>query len=345
MEDIFKEINPKENIMLTQMSKNDLRDFLNLVNNYFLEYRTSLNIAEDLTFGLEIECDNLNIGKAKKIIVKNNEKFVNTKNDWQVTTDASLNKGCEINSPILANDCISWLQLYEVCKSLQGVAKIKKQAAAHVHIGANIVNENVQTLWQFLQLWFTYEKVIYRFGYGEYLTARPNIVSYAYPVASILKTHYHQFQSIVDSDSSMKEFFAYLFSLLHRQTYNRTGRNEALNFNNVVDFHSLKKNNTIEFRCPNGTLNPIIWQNNVNLFASMLINTDLFQPDIILKHLQEEYRDIDINTYQEIYLDEALEFCDLVFAHNIDKVYFLRQYLKNYEVSCKQLKKAKPFTK
>lgn len=51
--------------------------------------------------------------------------------------------------------------------------------------------------------------------------------------------------------------------------------------------------------------------------------------------------------YNEIYLEQALELCDMIFTKNIDKVCFLRQYLKSFEV-CKevgQLSKASPFTK
>ena len=44
--------------------------------------------------------------------------------------------------------------------------------------------------------------------------------------------------------------------------------------------------------------------------------------------------------------DGAIEFTDLIFDKNIDKVYFLRQYLKNMEeTTSKYLKPAKQFTK
>ena len=36
-----------------------------------------------------------------------------------------------------------------------------------------------------------------------------------------------------------------------------------------------------------------------------------------------------------IYLEQALELCDMIFTNNFDKVYFLRQYLKSFEV-CKK---------
>ena len=38
-------------------------------------------------------------------------------------------------------------------------------------------------------------------------------------------------------------------------------------------------------------------------------------------------------TASKIYVDDALEFVDLIFDNNMDKIYFLRQYLKSFEVS------------
>ena len=43
--------------------------------------------------------------------------------------------------------------------------------------------------------------------------------------------------------------------------------------------------------------------------------------------------------------DEAIELCDLIFSKNIDKIYFLRQYIKDSQVSYHQtLVKSKKFT-
>ena len=71
-----------------------------------------------------------------------------------------------------------------------------------------------------------------------------------------------------------------------------------------------------------------------------------FDLDTILK--RKEFNDnIGVNPkkYSDIYLTQALEFADLVFDNNLDKVYFLRQYLKNYQCSNESLLRAKPFTK
>lgn len=53
------------------------------------------------------------------------------------------------------------------------------------------------------------------------------------------------------------------------------------------------------------------------------------------------------NRYNEVCLKDALEFVDLVFDSNIDKIYFLKQYLKDFEdnYALTELTKAKVFYK
>ena len=41
----------------------------------------------------------------------------------------------------------------------------------------------------------------------------------------------------------------------------------------------------------------------------------------------------------------GLELCDMIFTNNFDKIYFLRQYLKSFEIGKKEYSKAKKFTK
>ena len=48
--------------------------------------------------------------------------------------------------------------------------------------------------------------------------------------------------------------------------------------------------------------------------------------------------------YKEIYIKQALELADMIYSTNLDKLYFLRQYFKSFEVS-NAFVKAKIFTK
>ena len=115
-------------------------------------------------------------------------------------------------------------------------------------------------------------------------------------------------------------------------------RYQAVNFGNVYvgNYNDFAEDNTIEFRCPNGTLNPVVWQNNVNLFVNLLkYSKDLsFDDDIVQKrHLINLDKFLELKWYNEIYLEQALELCDMIFNNNLDKIYFLKQYLKSFQVS------------
>ena len=48
--------------------------------------------------------------------------------------------------------------------------------------------------------------------------------------------------------------------------------------------------------------------------------------------------------YNEINLKKAIELGDLIFDNNLDKVYFLRQYIKSFTTSRNEREKAKQFT-
>ena len=48
--------------------------------------------------------------------------------------------------------------------------------------------------------------------------------------------------------------------------------------------------------------------------------------------------------YNKVYIEDALNFADIVFDNNLDKVYFFKQYLKSFEESRRYVK-AKTFSK
>ena len=52
-----------------------------------------------------------------------------------------------------------------------------------------------------------------------------------------------------------------------------------------------------------------------------------------------------VTEYDQLDLDAALEFADLVFDNNLDKVYFIRQYMKAMENGEEPLQETKPFTR
>ena len=63
-------------------------------------------------------------------------------------------------------------------------------------------------------------------------------------------------------------------------------------------------------------------------------NNSSFDHDVLDKRYEEVASVFtSLPLYKEIYLDQALEFCDLIFNNNLDKLNFLKQYLKNYKIA------------
>ena len=106
-------------------------------------------------------------------------------------------------------------------------------------------------------------------------------------------------------------------------------------FNNILD---TKGNNTVEYRAYNGTTEEIIIQNYINLSTKMMLapSKNLIDEEFLDYKIEKllSYNDklaYDETEYYKVCLNDSLEFADMVFDNNLDKVYFLRQYLKDYQ--------------
>ena len=146
-----------------------------------------------------------------------------------------------------------------------------------------------------------------------------------------------------------------MFKLLDAGDNFKERRKRAINFTNISDiapylYDSIGEMRTIEFRSPNGTFNPIIWQNNVNLLVHLFMyaKSDKFNEDKIMKRMKmmlEDNVSSKIYKYSRIYNGQAIELADMIFDNNLDKIYFLRQYVKDGNVSNMTLVKSETFTR
>lgn len=319
---VFKFINPNSNDKLSEMSGFDLQDLIILIDEYYIKLRNRLGFEQYITFGLELEFEN---AMRDRIDRQLSEAFPN--GDWRTKHDGSLHNGAEINSPILRDNETTWRNLDKVCSIVEPLASIDKKSGGHIHIGTQTLGNNKESWLNFIKMWSVYENIIYRFVYGDFLTARPSMFEYAEPMT---KDFWKDYEKLKNEGASLE-------TIISRISHKRY---QAVNFNNVSS-HNCNRfgtKNTIEFRCPNGSLNSVIWQNNVNFFVKFLTysrNTS-FNDDLVQqRHQLNLDKFAKLKWYDEIYLEQALELCDMIFTNNFDKVYFLRQYLKSFEV-CKK---------
>ncbi len=330
-DDLLKYLKPNDNDQLLKMTGTSLQDLLYYLDNFYLTLRDSLGIDENVTFGMELEFE-----QANREHITNNLVHNNLDERWKVKGDGSLDRGGEIATPVLKDLKVNWDNLSKVCEIVRNDAVIGEKAGGHIHIGTPLLGNDINHWLNFLKLWSIYENIIYRFAYGEYLTGRDGIKRYAQPMRNFFMNVVNAFQ---ENDSNT---IYHLLTTLARERY------QAVNFGNVRSFTETQQKNTIEFRCPNGTLDPVIWQNNFNLFVNLLkyATSSEFNNDILTER-NKFNEDIieDSKGYNKIYLRQALELSDMLFNNNLDKIYFLRQYLKSYEFSNEPLLKAKPFTR
>ena len=301
---------------LSELNSFELKKFLDEMQKTPFLYRDTLNFdSENISIGTEIEVENVKL--------KNIEKYLKEYPNWEIKQDTSLRNGLEIVSPVFYNTKKDWQTLKKILVELKREkANFYYHAASHFHIGAHVLGADLSSWKQFLFFYAYYEDVIMRFFYGERIRERTTAKTYAAPLASLLCSYLDEIKNFQTNIT--------LYDKLPLSRY------YAINFLDAR-FSSLDKmlyHSTIEYRGPNGTCDERIWQNNINLGVFLILKARknnkewVHYYELLKKHPITDGR---ILFYKYIHLKKALEFCDILFENDLDKIYFLKQYLKNYE--------------
>ena len=328
---IFDIVKPYNNDMVGSMSKVDRDYYLKYLNQYILELRDCLNLSNITTFGVEVETEHVDID------IYEDYRYDKSFDKWIFEYDCTLERGREVDSPIFKDNCYTWEHLSTILEKLSKCSGIYKNSGGHIHIGAQVIGTNEKYYSNLLKLWAAYENIIFRFGYGEFLTERIDIDNYA-------RSMVYQVNDIFNFDIDILDYFCIRKS--NSISYQNIKRDKLKEYVKCIEGH------TVEVRSPNGTLNPIIWQNNINFFVKLFLyaKSNKFNEELINERIKRLISKVAISFYETDYyrkidLEGAIELADLIFDNNLDKVYFLRQYIKNYEVGTKPLEKGTKFTK
>jgi len=331
---IFELLGCNSNCKISKLSKNSKNELINYINEYYLELRNTIDMNNKDTFGFEMEAEVFKYSKIYDLM----NRYGFDLSRWVIKPDLSLYKGYEVVTPILNKNSVNFEEIDYICDIVKNNSKVGIHASSHIHIGAHTLNNDKEVITRLIILLCAYENVLYRFAYGEFLNERPGITTYASPCSE----SWYEMLSVFKN-------YSYLSSFERIKWLSCNDKNKAINLTNVKSLDEIKDKNTIEFRLFNYTLNPIIWQNNYNLVSHFIkyCNSDLFDYDTVLSRIETNKSNFNnLEYYRRIDCSGAIEFADLIFDKNIDKVYFLRQYLKNMEETTSEyLKPAKQFTK
>ena len=318
---LFSFINKNDNDILSKFNEKDLNQLLKLLRLYKINYRDSLNLDKNSTFGIEIEFENKNPSRIEEMINLYNK--VN-QSSWEFKPERSIYNGYEVSSQVLTDTKDSWIELKDICNIIKNNGgKITDRASSHVHIGDQILDDNITYWLKFLKLYSAYENILYRFSYGEYECERASLYEYAHPIAS-------EIEKYLDSTEKPNIWSLIIFFSSRYKIGGISVRKPLMN--------------TIEFRSANGTLNPIIWQNNINFYEHFLRYSTNPNFDYDRINYRKKMQDDSLENYNMINVEQAFELADLIFDNNLDKINFLRQYLKRFE-TIDEFKKTKVFTK
>lgn len=282
------------------------------LENFYLFEKTILNINTQITFGLEIEFQNVLLSYLRSNFdlsfwtFEKEEKTISKECNNDYLGGEAITKICKDSK----QDWKEIKKLLEFIKESEGY--VNSYCGGHIHIGKNILEENEKYLTNFFKLWTVYEDIIFRFGNGNTAYGRKYQAEYAKP-------------------ASIK-----LYELLERNNFSLKYR-KIINFSAFMKHYAIdltkfcEENGTIEFRNPNATLDIELWQNHVLFFVSLLnaAKSDSTNFDIINKRLREYKKEnYQIENYQYSNIEKAIELSDLIYTNYFDKVCFLKEYTK-----------------
>lgn len=306
MHQFYGVITPLEEYLMDFITDKEVRYLYDSNKSMFKEkydtpVKTTYDINEDITFGIELELVNPNI-----------DKFINIPcllENYNITKDGSVGGGLEVVSPILHYNETDLKSLASVCKMLNDTNFFANQSCgAHIHIGASYLTTKQDYL-NLLYLYANTEDIIYLITDRTSSQKRIKAARFAQKIK-------HEIESAIKNNAIDNEDYIRGIKDISKAKY------RGLNFQNI----NKKDKNTIEFRMPNGELDFYELLPNIRLFTKLIevshnINYDKTKYDLFIKigHEENERKRLSI-------------LLDLLFDNELDKEIYLKRYDSNHLV-------------
>lgn len=206
-----------------------------------------IKIPEGMTVGIEIEAANLEV---------NNSIFKR----WKSKKEESVENGAEYTSPILTGSKGDSEEIYFVCNALKTMgAIVNGECGGHIHIGEKFLT-TAQSYRNLVELWCNSEEILYEISNKEgEITRMGAVEKHAVPLSGKVENALKKQQIYVDDRTREWDLLMEIIDI-------QKDRYSSINFKNYN--HRIKE--TIEFRLSNGTLDPDVWVENINLFGGIM---------------------------------------------------------------------------
>ena len=269
------------------------------LKNLPMQYRSKLTIPKNVNFGLELELDKVDFMEVRRLV----SRYIG--GDWNVRVDNSLTKlnNAEINSPVLRNNKNTWELLYKMSELLKQINPSYDICSFQINFDANLLKTDKDKI-RFLKLYAMYEDIIYRFSMGEDMSYRESLETYASPIILTLKG------MLSINDKAVIETFS---------DQKRYG----------ICFKT-KSTDLIEFRTPNMTDNPCLWQNYITFFYYLLklVSSGKYNEDEVDRYIDEYSKIYILENYELEKREKAIQLSKKLFFNSTDRINFMHQYLR-----------------
>lgn len=262
-------------------------------------YREELTIPKNINFGLELELDNIKFNETYKLIKRNFDA------KWSILIDKSLTEGknAEIATPVLQNNPSTWILLNKLSKLLIHLNPSYNKCSFQVNFDGDLL-PTIKDKANFIKLFAMYEDIIYKFSKGEDANYRDSLEIYASPILLSVKG------IMMYGDEEVVELFS------EQKKYG-------------IAFKTMYQD-LIEFRTPNMTNNPILWQNYISTFYYLLkfSCSSKYNVKEAEDYISNFNRTSPLKEYERENKEKALTLCKSIFNNDQDICSFMHQYLK-----------------
>ena len=313
---------------ISRLPNEKINEFLGQVKFDELDkYKTTVGIDPRITIGVEIEVTGfkfesmLELKKYNDLFnaIRQSRKIGTALVGWGFDYESSIENGSglELKTPVMRDDEKSWKDLKGGCDFLRTLNSFPNdECGTHIHIGADYLGTNEKAWRNLLEIWKHAEGLIYKIGNPGSEENRSGTLEHAGPVAPVIDDLFEKNLVTINSTEDVKKLAEeYSKRYIPFKTY--PGRAKSLNLQCIAE----GKQNTIEFRVPNGSINPIEIQRAATLFAKI----------VEISRMMAEYEgykeDIFENFKNETDPDKKiLSFLDLIFDDIDQKAIFLDRY-------------------